>query len=61
MGELDDEVQFVFAIPRGRVATVTEEADDEDASLSGTFGSGGQEGPAQVCALSGPLHRSDEG
>jgi len=38
MGEQDDEVPFVFTIPRGRVATVTEEEDDEDASLSGTFG-----------------------
>ncbi|KAL3046901.1 hypothetical protein OYC64_021176 [Pagothenia borchgrevinki] len=46
MGEQDDEVPFVFAIPRGQVATFTGEEDDEDASLSGTSGSGGQEGPA---------------
>ena len=50
MGEQDDEVPFVFAIPRGRVATFTEEEDDEDASLSGTFGSGGQEGPTHRSA-----------
>ncbi|KAL3057476.1 hypothetical protein OYC64_007863 [Pagothenia borchgrevinki] len=32
MGEQDDEVPFVFTIPRGRVATFTEVEDDEDAS-----------------------------
>ena len=29
MGEQDDEVPFVFAIPRGRVATFTGEEDDD--------------------------------
>ena len=50
MDELDDEVPFEFTLPRGRVAAFAEEEGHEDASLSGTFGSGGQEGPAQVCA-----------
>jgi len=50
MDEQDDEVPFEFTLPRGRVTAFTEEEDDEDASLSGTFGSGGQEGSAHRSA-----------
>ena len=50
MDELDDEVPFDFTLPRGWVATFTKGEDDEDASLSDTFGSGGQEGPAHRSA-----------
>ena len=47
---MGEQVPFVFAIPRGRVATFTGEEYDEDASLSGTSGSGSQEGPAHRSA-----------
>jgi len=50
MDEQDDEVPFEFTLPRGRVAAFAEEEGHEDASLSGTFGSGGQEGPAHRSA-----------
>ena len=45
MDDLDD-VPFEFALPRDRVVDFVEGEDDEDVSLSVTFGSGGQEGPA---------------
>ena len=46
--DMDDlnEVPFEFTLPRDRVVAFAEGEDDEDASLSDTFGSGGQEGPA---------------
>ena len=50
MGEQDEEVPFMFTLPRGQGVVFPEEEDDEDASLSGTFGSGGQECPAHRSA-----------